>query len=377
MAIRLIDQYPNRVGTPDADYPHGVPRNRSAPGAVDGTPFEQSWFRDQEGFFQGLLETAGIAPSGVPDTVDQSDYFDALVGAMHGVVEVDVGGVGDVTLGIYPSRVAALLLTGTLGADVDLIVPDTERLYTVIDETTGSFSVTVRTSAGSGVVIGEAVSVVRCDGTNVVGANPASDLGQNIAVFDTAGVTEWDVPAVLQAGLRKAYVEVIGAGGSGRSVSGSAARAIGGAAGGISKGLVDLTGVSSVAVTVGEGGEGVIPPGGNDLDGQPGGSSSFGAFMSASGGEGGVAIAATGGIGAGGDFNASLGDSTNQTFSQSVGNGATPGAGIGGGYNNTPEVAENAGNGRHPGAGGGGCLTASSAARRSGNGANGIVIVRY
>ena len=79
MAIRLIDQYPNRAGTPNADYPHGVPKNRSAPGAVDGTPFEQAWFRDKEGFMQSLLETAGITPSGIPDKVGASDYMDALV----------------------------------------------------------------------------------------------------------------------------------------------------------------------------------------------------------------------------------------------------------------------------------------------------------
>ena len=174
MAIRLVDQYPNRVGTPDADYPHGVPRNRSAPGAVDGTPFEQSWFRDQEGFFQGLLETAGITPSGAPDTVQNSDYLNALVNAMHGVTEVDMGGSADVTLGIYPSRVAALRLTGVLGADVDLIVPDTERLYTVIDETTGGFSVTVRTGAGSGVKLVYPVESLRSNGVDVTSLRESS-----------------------------------------------------------------------------------------------------------------------------------------------------------------------------------------------------------
>jgi hypothetical protein len=168
MAIRLIEEYPNRVGAPTADYPHGVPRNKSTPAATDGTPFEQSWFRDQEGFFQGLMETAGITPSGQPDTVLNSDYLNALNRVTNGVIEVDMGGAADVALSTYQGRVAALKLIGALAADVDLIVPDTERMYWIIDETTGDFSVTVKTAAGTGVKLFGAASVVRSDGTNVV-----------------------------------------------------------------------------------------------------------------------------------------------------------------------------------------------------------------
>lgn len=168
MAIRLIEEYPNRVGAPTADYPHGVPRNKSTPTATDGTPFEQSWFRDQEGFFQGLMETAGITPSGQPDTVLNSDYLDALNRVTNGVIEVDMGGAADVSISTYQGRVAALKLTGALAADVDLIVPDTERMYWIIDETIGDFSVTVKTAAGTGVKLFGEASVVRSDGTNVV-----------------------------------------------------------------------------------------------------------------------------------------------------------------------------------------------------------------
>ena len=168
MAIRLIEEYPNRVGAPTADYPHGVPRNKSTPTATDGTPFEQSWFRDQEGFFQGLMETAGITPSGTPDTVLNSDYLDALNRVTNGVIEVNMAGAADVALSAYQGRVAALKLTGALAADVDLIVPNTERMYWIIDETTGDFSVTVKTAAGTGVKLFGAAGVVRSDGTNVV-----------------------------------------------------------------------------------------------------------------------------------------------------------------------------------------------------------------
>lgn len=78
MAIRLIDRYPNRADPATPDYPHGKGRNKSDPTADDGTPFDEARFNDQEAFFQGLLEKAGITPSGVVDTVQQSDYLDAL-----------------------------------------------------------------------------------------------------------------------------------------------------------------------------------------------------------------------------------------------------------------------------------------------------------
>ena len=93
--------------------------------------------------------------------------------------------------------------------------------------------------------------------------SPGSDLGQNIAVFDTPGVTSWAVPAVLQSGLRKAKIIVTGGGGGGAEMS--------------------------------------VEPGSN------GETSSFGFFMSATGGNGALdgtlASGAEGGVGSGGDIN--------------------------------------------------------------------------
>src|SRR5690625_2596549 len=78
MAIRLIDKYPSRVDPVSPDYPHGAPRNESTPGANNGTPLEQDWLRDYEGFFQALLAEGGITPSGTPDTALASDRLNAL-----------------------------------------------------------------------------------------------------------------------------------------------------------------------------------------------------------------------------------------------------------------------------------------------------------
>lgn len=77
MALRIEDEYTESQGA-DANYPEGSFKNVSSPGGTDGTPYEKAWANDIYGFLQKLLDEASITPSGVPDTVVASDYFDAL-----------------------------------------------------------------------------------------------------------------------------------------------------------------------------------------------------------------------------------------------------------------------------------------------------------
>ena len=106
---------------------------------------------------------------------------------------------------------------------------------------------------------------------------------RNLVAFTTAGVTNWTVPEELRKG-RKCYVKVIGGGASG-GIGSTTASAVtcggGGGGGGVAEGLVDLTGINSVSITVGAGG---APVSGISVNGKNGGSSSFGTYMSASGG---------------------------------------------------------------------------------------------
>lgn len=168
MAIRLIDRYPSRADPASSDYPHGKGRNKSDPTADDGTPFDQARFNDQEAFFQSLVEAAGITPSGVVDTVQQSDYINALLGVARGVTDVDVGGSVDVTLTLNDSRMAAIRAFGTLSANIAIEVPDTARYYLIINDTGGSFTLTVKTATGTGVEVPQGKSAfVFSDGANV------------------------------------------------------------------------------------------------------------------------------------------------------------------------------------------------------------------
>lgn len=77
MALRIEDEYTESQAA-DANYPEGSFKNVSSPGGTDGTPFEKAWPNDIQGLLQRLLSEASITPSGAPDTVLASDYFDAL-----------------------------------------------------------------------------------------------------------------------------------------------------------------------------------------------------------------------------------------------------------------------------------------------------------
>ena len=95
--------------------------------------------------------------------------------AITGVINVPMVGSTTLTVGngvSDQSRNAVLVLTGTLASAADLIVPTVNKLYTVRNATSNGQTVTVKTSAGTGVAITNGYTqLVYCDGTNVVAAN--------------------------------------------------------------------------------------------------------------------------------------------------------------------------------------------------------------
>lgn len=78
MALKLNERYPGRFDNPTTAYPQGAFKNRSAPGAQDGSYLEKDWANDAWGLFGRLLTVAGIAPNGNADTALASQYYDAL-----------------------------------------------------------------------------------------------------------------------------------------------------------------------------------------------------------------------------------------------------------------------------------------------------------
>ena len=79
MALDNSKRYPSQtIGSSDR-YPFGEARNITDQTSTDGTPYEKDLINDQWGFFQKFLTEAGIEPNEVPDTVLNSQYYDAAL----------------------------------------------------------------------------------------------------------------------------------------------------------------------------------------------------------------------------------------------------------------------------------------------------------
>jgi hypothetical protein len=186
----------------------------------------------------------------------------------------------------------------------------------------------------------------------------------SIAAFTASGTF------VVPEGVTAAKVTVIGGGGAGGTHATQPAG--GGGAGGRAIGVVTgLVAGNSVPVTVGGGGQ----PAGGPGYGGAGGTSSFGAWLSATGGAGGmggsgtaVCAGAQGGMGVGGTVN--LAGAYGTDADNAAGRGGD-GGGPGNGRGSTGTIVAMAAPG-YGGGGGGGGTAASGAA-----GGGGLVIVEY
>ena len=82
------------------------------------------------------------------------------------------------------ARNAVLVMTGTLTATRNVVVPTSNKFYAVRNATTGSQSILVKTSAGTGVTLANGFTqLMYCDGTNVVLASvPINSTNGNVTV---------------------------------------------------------------------------------------------------------------------------------------------------------------------------------------------------
>jgi hypothetical protein len=139
--------------------------------------------------------------------------LDLLASSIAGAITLNVAGSGDYTLSTAngaadEARQAILVLTGTLTGNRDIIVPSSPKNYTVINNTTGAFTITLRQAVGTGLPI-PAISPVLtvCTSTTcALAAFPTTGgtITGNVAVTGNVSVAGGAIVtgnATFQAGL--------------------------------------------------------------------------------------------------------------------------------------------------------------------------------
>ena len=159
-------------------------------------------------------------------------------------------------------------------------------------------------SADQRLAIGAAGKVLKVNssGNGLEYADATAGL-QSMNTYETAGTHTWNKPS----GVRKVKVYVTGGGGGGMSGPNNDNPGSSGGGGGTAIKIIDVTSISSVTVTVGDGGNGNTTSSGVRYSNN-GGTSSFGSHCSATGGSAGYAgnddrYGGRGGVGSGGDLN--------------------------------------------------------------------------
>lgn len=224
---------------------------------------------------------------------------------------------------------------------------------------------------------GSNIAITNGAGSISIATTGLSSGFSNMQVY-TSGTNTWTVPA----GVTQCKVTVVGGGGGGGG--GASGAGGGGGAGGCSiRYVTGLTPGGTVTATVGAGGAAGV----SNNNGSAGGTSSFGAYASATGGSGGTGTSSygggAGGTGSSGNLNISGGYGTTGAelavgdiqISGAGGNSVLGGGGRNGAYSNSGHPVTPTAGATNTGGGGGSNTSAGGGAAAAGG--SGVVIIEY
>lgn len=136
------------------------------------------------------------------------------------LLNLNVGGSSDVTETSAQAQNIIQQYTGVLTGDINVIVPNTVQLYYIFNDTSGSFALTVKTAAGSGVSVAQGThAILYCDGTNVVNAFTATITSTLTIPTGSASSPSLNVQGSLTTGLFSAAVNTISTSAGGNEVT--------------------------------------------------------------------------------------------------------------------------------------------------------------
>lgn len=103
------------------------------------------------------------------------------------ILTKSVAGSSNVTLTAAEAANILQIYNGALTGNISVIVPTAAGIFYVFNNTSGSYTLTVKTAAGTGIVVPQATrTILYCDGTNVVAA---VDITATSAVLFSDGST--------------------------------------------------------------------------------------------------------------------------------------------------------------------------------------------
>ncbi|WP_236658652.1 hypothetical protein [Burkholderia thailandensis] len=109
-----------------------------------------------------------------------------------------ISGLTNVNVTLTPAQAmkSRIVLTGSLTGNVQIILPAWTREWTIVNNTTGAFTITVKTASGTGVTIPAGAARVVCDGTNVT--QPAESIAP--ATLSSHALTAGQIGAIGSQG---------------------------------------------------------------------------------------------------------------------------------------------------------------------------------
>lgn len=141
-----------------------------------------------------------------------NNNIELLADAIAGSTSISLAGSGDFTLSTAnaaadQSRKAYLIFTGALTGNRNVIIPSSSKTYIIANNTTGSYTITIKTTAGTGAVIPQGfASIVACNGTDTIlvnESNRVSKAGDTMTGFLTLNA---DPSSALHAATKQ-YVD--------------------------------------------------------------------------------------------------------------------------------------------------------------------------
>lgn len=136
------------------------------------------------------------------------------------LLNLNVAGSSNVTETSAQAQNIIQQFTGALTGNINVIVPNTVQIYYIYNNTSGSFSLQVKTAAGTGITVTQGShAILYCDGTNVLNAFTATITSTLTIPVGSASSPSLNVSGSLTTGLFSAAANTISVAAGGNEVT--------------------------------------------------------------------------------------------------------------------------------------------------------------